>query len=111
MDANVCRCLDCFPYTIPLAWAGTAKTMDEAVAALREMTTYLNRLKKEGWTTSGSTSDDYVELLPPKKEGYYWTRCGKYGRPVAVEDGSDSPASCQECECSKTDADCGRLID
>jgi len=98
-NANVCNCLDCFPYTIPLTWPRKeAVTIDDAIHGLEGLVSHLMKLKAEGWTAGGSICEEYIELCPPNKEGYYWTRCMECGEPFTVEIGTESPCLCDKCD-------------
>ena len=105
MDRNKCQCLECIPHIFRFKWiCAEAKTIDDVVKTLGGVAEYFKGLKREGWTVDGSIPDDYMELCPPVKEGYYWTRCGECGAPFTVQDRAVSPGLCDRCDLAQDNA-------
>jgi len=105
MDCNKCQCLDCIPLILRFKRiCAEAKTIDDVVNALEDVAEYFRGLKRQGWTVDGSIADDYMELCPAVKEGYYWTRCKKCGAPFTVQDRALSPGLCDQCDLAQDNA-------
>ncbi|MFQ5831223.1 MAG: hypothetical protein ACE5H4_00780 [Candidatus Thorarchaeota archaeon] len=99
-----CQCLSCFPRIHRFKWiCAECKTIDDVIDTLTGYAEYFRQLKGEGWTIGGPVEDDYMELYPPDRPGYYWARC-KCGNPFMVQKGVVAPELCDECDLQRGEA-------
>ncbi len=95
-----CRCLDCWPIIHRFKWiCASCVTIDDVIGVFRERTAFFEKLREDGWRIGGPIDDDYMELVPPIRDGYYWHHCNHCGSAALVPDSVKSaPETCVQCE-------------
>ena len=99
-----CGCLDCSPSIHRFKFLGLeaeCKTLDNIIDAIRTEIDYFTALKKEGYKVGGAIADDYLEVHPPKRKGFYWGRCKNCGYHLEIPKGQQQPEKCVNCEGGK----------
>ncbi|TFF93079.1 hypothetical protein EU546_06720 [Candidatus Thorarchaeota archaeon] len=95
-----CGCLDCIPSYHRFKFMGLetdCNSIEDIIAAIQAQIEYFESLKDEGYTIGGAIADDYMEVYPPKREGYYWGRCKNCGYHLELPIGEQQPSQCKHC--------------
>ena len=100
-----CRCLNCWTSVFRFKFLCIdCKNIDEVIEKLDVTLEYFKNLKKQGYRVDGPISDDYMELAPPYRVGFYWMACQECGGHYEMPAGRISHGVCQECRTSKQQA-------
>ena len=100
LRSSDCRCLDCFPNVHRFKFLGleaNCETIDDIIAAIQEQIDYFTELKESRYRVGGAINDDYMEIYPPRRKGFYWGRCKNCGYHIELPIGQQQPQSCDRC--------------
>ena len=101
-----CNCLDCIPSFHRFKFIGLeaeCKTIDDIIDAIQAEIDYFSALKKEGYHIKEGDAIDYLEIHPPKRDGFYWGRCRNCGYHIELPVGNQQPNKCDHCQGVKQD--------
>ena len=74
-----CECIDCFPWFHRFKWVcAEAENIDDDIELLQGQVEFFKELNEKGYQID-EPGDDYMLIIPPYREGYYWARCKKCG--------------------------------
>ncbi len=96
-----CNCLTCHPSVHRFKFLGLeaeCKTLDDIIDTVQAEIDYFSSLKKKGYKVGGAIADDYLEIYPPKRKGFYWGRCKNCGFHLEINKGTKPPEKCDFCE-------------
>ncbi len=94
-----CQCMECIPECFRFKFLCIdCKTIDDGISTLKDTLAYFQQLREQGYYIDGPIEDDYMEIYPPKREGYYWARCQTCGSPFMVQKGVVYPMTCDNCD-------------
>ena len=101
LDPFKCNCLDCFPSIHPfkfMALEAECESLDDIIDAVKAQIEYFKQLKEEGYSVKQGISIDYLQIHPPRHDGYYWGRCKGCGHHLELPIGTQQPRICEYCE-------------
>ena len=97
LTQDKCECLDCFPWTHRFKFICIdAQDIDDVIEILEGQVAFFKDLKKKGYTIE-EPGDDYMSIIPPNHDGFYWARCRKCGDEYEEELGV-SERTCSKCK-------------
>jgi hypothetical protein len=106
LDPLDCGCLDCMPSVHRFKFLGLepeCKSIDDIIDAIQGEIDYFTQLKKEGYKVREGDAEDYLEIIPPRRKGFYWGRCKTCGYHLELPKGTQQPTTCDNCHGVKTD--------
>ncbi len=93
-----CECFDCKPDIFRFKFLCTGcETIEGVIGVLEDTLGYFKSLKERGYTIGGGIGDDYMHLIPPKKEGHY-AITGRCGHLTYVPIGKRRRNLCDDCK-------------
>jgi hypothetical protein len=97
LEYGDCDCLDCRPWV----WTykgllDECKTIKDLVKRFEEAWAYFKALDDGRFVVRGSIQDGFIQLVPPKRPGFYWMRCENCGSLFEAQKGS-TLYSCPMC--------------
>jgi hypothetical protein len=101
LSKSECNCLTCSPSIHRFKFLGLeaeCKTMDDIIDAIQAEIEYFISLKEKGYKVGGAIADDYLEIYPPRRKGFYWSRCKNCGSHLELSKGTKPPERCDFCE-------------
>jgi hypothetical protein len=99
LSTDECLCMECRPEIYRFKFlCMECETIDDVVATLEGALAYFKAAREEGYYIDGGIGDDYMEVHPPKREGYYWAKCQVCHRPFLVQKGAMYPKTCDACD-------------
>lgn len=99
LSRSDCLCMECRPDTFRFKFLCIdCKTIDDVIATLLDTLAYFQQLREKGFYVDGPIGDDYMEIYPPKREGYYWVQCQSCRKPFMVQKGAMYPKTCDTCD-------------
>lgn len=70
-----CPCYDCSPEIFRFKFLCIGcETIDHVIETLEGTTAYFKELKEKGYTVGGGIMDDYMYVIPPRREGHFAIR-------------------------------------
>jgi len=100
LDSFDCGCLDCIPSIHRfkfLSLEADCESIDDIIHAIEKEIEYFNQLKNEGYRVREGDAEDYLEIIPPKRKGFYWGRCRTCGYHLELLKRTQQPTSCNQC--------------
>lgn len=94
-----CRCLGCYPSTHRLKYLGLdaeCESIDDIIGAIQDQIDYFPSLKREGYHVE-DMGNDFLAIIRPKRDGFYWGRCRSCGYRVEIPVGTQQPSECDNC--------------
>ena len=86
LTEDKCECLDCFPWVHRFKFICIdAQDIDDVIEILEGQVKLFKELKEKGYTID-EPCDDYMQIIPPHRVGFYWARCKKCGEEYEEED-------------------------
>ena len=88
LEYGSCDCLDCRPWI----WSyrgllDRCRTINDLAKKFEEAWAYFKALDDGGFVMRGSIEDGFIQLVPPKRPGFYWMRCENCGSFFEAEKG------------------------
>ena len=97
LPQDKCECVDCFPWIHRFKFICTdAKDIDEVIEILEGQVAFFRELREKGYRIT-EPGNDYMLIIPPQRDGFYWARCKKCGKKYEEEDGV-SKRLCPACK-------------
>lgn len=96
-----CLCLDCFPDVHlfgPIGAEAGCKSIDDIINAIQNQIDYFTQLKKDGYKIRMGDGVDSLEIIPPRRKGFYWGRCKTCGHHLELPKGTQQPTRCENCQ-------------
>ncbi len=94
-----CECTRCNTDIFRFKWiCSETEKIEDVIGTLGSIHDYFKTLQEKGYTIDGSIGDDYMEIHPPKRVGYYSVRCKKCREIFYVQHSAVSPGLCDTCD-------------
>lgn len=100
LDPFECGCLDCSPSIHRFKFLGLeaeCKSIDDIINAIQGQIDYFTYLNSKGYKAQPGDAEDYFEIIPPRRKGFYWGRCKNCGYHLELPKGTQQPNSCDNC--------------
>jgi len=93
-----CECYDCKPDIFRFKFLCTGcERIEDVIGVLEGTLERFKGFKERGYTIGGGITDDYMHLIPPKRDGYYAIE-GRCGHLTYVPIGKRRRDLCDECK-------------